>query len=64
MKKYNVTFDIYQYVNNYKTEATQYSIEVEAGNKKMASLRAMSEINRLPQFEGLYKTLKTIEEVK
>lgn len=64
MKKYIVTFDIHRYIDTYKTESEQKIIEIEAGNKRVASLRAMMEINKIPEYEGLYKTLRTIEEVK
>lgn len=64
MKKFLVTFDIYKYIDQYKTKAVKETITIEAGNKRVASLRAMAELNKNKEYEGLYKTLRSIEEVK
>lgn len=60
MKKYKVTFEIHidRQRKVYKT------IEVEAGNKKMASIRAMTETNKDMAYNGLFKNITKIEEVK
>ena len=64
MKKYIVTIDIHRYIDDYKAVAEPKIIEVEAGNKRIASLRAMMELNKDKEYAGLYKTLKSVEEVK
>lgn len=60
MKKYKVTFEIHidRQRKFYKV------IEVEAGNKKMASIRAMTEINKDSSYSGLFKNITKVEEIK
>lgn len=64
MKKFLVTFDVFKYIDQYKTKAVKETITIEAGNKRVASLRAMAELNKNKEYEGLYKSLRSIEEVK
>lgn len=59
MRKYNVYFEIFKN-NGHKENRT---IHVEAGTKKLAVLRAMSEINKLEGYSGLFKNVVKIEEV-
>lgn len=58
MRKFNVTFEVFL-AGNQKTNKT---VVVEAGNKKLAALRAMVEINKLDGYSGLYKNVIKIEE--
>jgi len=60
MKKYNVTFEVFHGSNHkdYKT------ITVEAGTKKLATIRAMSKINQIDGYSNLYKNVFKVEEVE
>lgn len=60
MNKYKVTFEIHIDRNR----KTYKEIIVEAGNKKFAMSRALSEISKVPEFEGLFKNVKSVEEIK
>ena len=59
MRKFNVTFEIFitSSRKEYKT------ITVEAGTKKIAALRAMQEINKLPGYAEKYKAVNSVMEV-
>ena len=59
MKKYIVEFEIFSDdgKKSYKT------VNIEAGNKKIAALRAMTEINKDRSVAQLYKNLLSIREV-
>lgn len=59
MRKFNVTFEIFN-ANGTKSKNT---ITIEAGNKKMAALRAMVAINKFDGYSELYKNIIKIEEV-
>jgi len=62
MKKYKVTFEVFRNSgSDRKTE--RKTIEVEAGNKKLAMTRAMMEIGKIPGYSELYKQVAGIEEV-
>lgn len=59
MKKYRVMFEIYN-----EDGSKQYmDIFVEAGNRKMATLRAMGEISKNEKYRNLFKNVKEIAEV-
>lgn len=60
MKQYNVTFEVFRGSNHkdYKT------ISVEAGTKKLATIRAMSQINKIEGYSDLYKNVFKVEEIK
>ena len=59
MKNYKVTFIVF-HEDNKKEYRT---IIVEAGTKKMATLRAMKKINDdYPEIANLYKSVKSVEE--
>lgn len=59
MNKYVVTFVVHHDSKNKEN----VSITVEAGSKKLASLRAMMELrNNRPDCNDLFKTIKSIEE--
>lgn len=59
MKKYVVEFEIFfgDGKKGYKT------VTIEAGSKKIAALRAMTEINKDQSVAQLYKNLLSIREV-
>ena len=59
MRKFNVTFEVFKN-DGHKENKT---IFVEAGNKKLAALRAMMEINKIPEYSSLYKNVVKIQEV-
>lgn len=59
MRKFIVTFEVF--MNNGHKENRE--IQVEAGNKKLAALRGMMEINKLSGYSNLYKNVVKIEEV-
>lgn len=59
MRKFTVTFEVFLESGKKFLK----SLTVEAGNKKLAGIRAMGEINKDEQCSGLYKNLKSIEEV-
>lgn len=60
MNKYNVTFEVFL-AGNMKGKK---SIIVEAGNKKLAILRAMLEINKIDEYKARYKKVINAEEVE
>lgn len=60
MRKFKVIFEIHIDRNIKAFE----EIIVEAGNKKLASLRAMSEISKIEKYEGMFKSIHSIEEDK
>lgn len=57
MKKFVVSFEIHLY-NGKKIER----IKVEAGSKKLAAIRAISEINKRPEYTNQYKNIIGVEE--
>lgn len=59
MKHFNVTFEIFRGSNHkeYKT------VMVEAGNKKLAAIRAMMYINKTDGYSDLFKNVIKVEEV-
>ena len=59
MKKYNVIFKVYDADGHSRND----SVEVEAGNKKAAYNRALSEISKRTELSGKYKKIVQIEEV-
>lgn len=59
MRKFDVTFEVF--LSN--TQKIYRTITIEAGTKKMAALRAMTEINKLNDFSEHYKNVIKIEEV-
>lgn len=59
MRKFDVTFEVF--LSN--TQKTYRTITVEAGNKKIAALRAMNEINKIGDFFEYYKNVVKIVEV-
>lgn len=60
MKKYRVIFEVFSGGSSPEIK----SVEVEAGNKKLALARGMMEINKLPGYSDLFKKVRNIEEVK
>ena len=60
MKKYRVIFEVFRGGPNPEIK----SVDVEAGNKKLALTRGMMEINKLPGYSDLFKKVRNIEEVK
>ena len=60
MNQYKVTFEIFH--GNKRKELK--SVIVEAGNKRLASLRAMKKLNEdNPSFVDLFKNIKAVESV-
>ena len=57
MKNWKVVFEIF---GGKKNETR--TINVEAGNKKLAMTRAMMAINKIPELNGLFKKVIRIEE--
>lgn len=57
MNKYKVVFEVFRDFGKKEIK----TVEVEAGNKKLACLRGMSELNKIPGYGDLMKTLKTVE---
>lgn len=59
MRQFKVIFEVFR--GEHKKERKE--ILVEAGNKKLAAVRAMSAINKLEGYSELYKNVAAIEEV-
>ena len=59
MRKFNVTFEVFMPTGKKQNKV----IVVEAGNKKLAALRGMMEINKLDGYSKLYKNIVKVEEV-
>lgn len=59
MRKFNVTFEVFMSTGKKQNK----TIMVEAGNKKLAALRGMMEINKLDGYSQLYKNVVKVEEV-
>lgn len=60
MFRYEVIFKVFRDAK--KTELVP--IVVEAGSKKLATIRAMLEINKKPEYKDLYKNVEDIRMVK
>ena len=60
MKKFKVIFEIH--IDHNRKEFKE--VIVEAGNIRLASIRAMAEINKIKEFEEYFKNIARIEEVK
>ena len=59
MRKWHVIFEVFKGTNR-----EMKSVDVEAGTKKLAMLRAMSEINKIDGYSELFKQVYSIEEEK
>ena len=60
MNNYKVTFEVF-HDNNRKELVT---VNVEAGTKKLASLRAMQQLGKdKPEYRELFKSVKSVEVV-
>ena len=59
MRKFNVTFEVFMSTG----KKQNLTITIEAGNKKLAALRGMMEINKLDGCSQLYKNVVKVEEV-
>ena len=59
MRKFNVIFEVFDNLGKKELK----TVAVEAGNKKMAALRGMQAINKLPGYSERFKNVKSIEEV-
>ncbi len=59
MRKWHVIFEVFKGTNR-----EIKSVDVEAGTKKLAMLRAMSEINKIEGYSDLFKQVYSIEEEK
>lgn len=58
MKQWKVVFEIF---HGHGQELKE--IDVEAGTKKLAAIRAMGLINKIEGYTGLFKQVKSVEEV-
>lgn len=56
MNKYRVIVNIYR-----ERETLAKELIVEAGSKKLATLRALLQVNETPEFKELYKNVKSVE---
>lgn len=64
MEKYNVTVEVFRKdVDVVGTHGEQVKVEVEAGNKKLAVLRAMSELNKSKEYSNCYERLVSVEKI-
>lgn len=59
MRKWHIIFEVFKGTNR-----EMKSVNVEAGTKKLAMLRAMSEINKIDGYSELFKQVYSIEEEK
>ncbi len=60
MKNYVVTL-----VAHYESNRTQtIRLNIEAGNKKTAYLRAMTEIHKNPKYKDIFISLDKVEEIR
>jgi len=59
MHKFNVMFQVFDEYGKVDFKV----ITVEAGNKKIAALRGMQELNKIEGYSDRYKNLVKIEEV-
>ena len=59
MKQYRVTFEIYKGDGTFERRI----VTVEAGNKKNAYGRALSQLSKEKAYESYYKKITAIEEV-
>lgn len=59
MKIFKVIIDVFHSKNDVETK----TIQIEAGNKKLASLRALGEISKQKEYMDLFKSVKSVEEV-
>lgn len=64
MSKYKVTFELFNAFIGTKKDTLRKEITVEAGNKRIAAVRAMAELNSDKTTKDLYKNMISIEEVK
>ena len=63
MSKYKVTFELLSDFIEIKKDVVRKEIIVEAGNKRLAAVRAMAELNSDKSTKDLYKNMMSIEEV-
>ena len=61
MKKFEVFFEVYNDSSNKTKEVVKFV--VEAGTKKLATLRAIKLLNEDKRYENHYKALKDVKEV-
>ena len=61
MKKFEVFFEVYNDSSNKTKELVRFV--VEAGTKKLATLRAIKLLNEDKRYENHYKALKDVKEV-
>lgn len=59
MSNYEVTFEVF--TDNSTKPREELKIKAEAGNKKLAVLRAMQTINKMEGYSNLYKNVKKVE---
>ena len=59
MSNYEVTFEVF--TDNSTKPREELKINTEAGNKKLAVIRAMQAINKMDGYSKLYKNVKKVE---
>ena len=59
MSNYEVIFEVF--TGNSTKPREELKIKAEAGNKKLAVLRAMQAINKMEGYSNLYKNVKKVE---
>lgn len=59
MRKFRVFFNVFREGRIIEKKI----LVVESGNKKLATFRAMREINKDPKYVDLYKTVDRVEEI-
>ena len=65
MRNFIVVFEVFKqdWIPNGSKEVEYVKINVEAGNKKIAAMRAIQELNKKNGYSDKYKNIKSIEEV-
>lgn len=64
MNKYEAEFQVgMQEDNKLRPTSSTVIITVEAGNKRMASIRAIAKMAQMKEYADYYKTLKNIRQI-
>ena len=64
MNQYEAEFQVgKQEDNKLMPTSSTVTITVEAGNKRMASMRAIAKIAQMKEYADCYKTLKNIRQI-
>lgn len=63
MNQYKAIFKLNKYEESIAPESKFVTIEVEGGNMRMASMRAIAKISGMKEYADYYKTLMSIEQI-